>query len=55
MLVSYEGVVWRRGSGWSFGDVVSIDAMIPLLSSHGSLSQWYRIVAFDIAVLIAGE
>ena len=51
ILVSYVmcSVVAQEGC---FGGIVSIYAMIPLLSSHGAVSQWCCAVVFGIAVWI---
>jgi hypothetical protein len=36
------------------GKAVSINAILPLLSSHDALSQCYQCVDVDVAVLVAG-
>ena len=43
------------GSRRPFGDVVSIDAMIPVLSAQCYVSQWSQIVSVDMAVWVAGR
>jgi hypothetical protein len=50
----YRTNVWRSGSSNLFGDIVSIDAMIPLIYSHSTLSQWSQAIAVGTAVWVAG-
>lgn len=45
----------RGGSRRSFGDLVSIDGMIPLLVSQCSVSLRSQVVSVDLVVWVAGR
>lgn len=53
-MISVSYVCVAKSEDGCFGEIVSINAMIPLLSSHGAVSQGWYAVVFGIAVWIVG-